>query len=225
MKSDKIAILVTSYCGGNDPEYYSTGTEDQNQRKRHMARTLARYLRDTGYYLCYSSHSALDIETQSYCHAFVYDADNSWQRGGLPRRPNHGVAEMTATVNGLMMLKIKGFEQVLKLNYDQTPTIDYSATIDRCSRLPAAMSTYENATDYGMMSFYGDIDFVINTLPLDQLWRCEGAVESAWKQRIQQDGLAHRVHGFDSYSTMFNIAPDQLYHHSYVGSLLHEYPY
>lgn len=225
MKSDKIAILVTAYCGGNDPEYYSTGSEEQNQRKHYMARTLAKHLSKTGYHVCYSSHSALDQETQRYCNSFIYDSDNSWQINGLPRRPNHGVAEMTAIVNGLMLLKIKGFEKVLKLNYDQTPTVDYAATIDRCQTLSCQLATYENATDYGMMSFYGDIDFVIDTLPLDQLWRCEGAVETAWYQRIRADGLADRVHGFDSYTTMYNIAPDSLYHHSYVGSNLHEYPY
>lgn len=225
MKSDKIAILVTAYCGDNDPEFYSTGTEEQNQRKRYMAKTLAKYLKETGYYLCYSSHSALDRETQLLCNSFLYDADNSWQFNNLPNRPNHGVAEMTAIVNGLMMLKIKGFEKVLKLNYDQTPTINYEDTILRCSELSSAMCTYENATDYGMMSFYGTIDFIIDTLPLDQLWRCEGAVETAWKQRIYADGLAAKVHGFDSYSTMYDIPHDVLYHHSFVGSTLHEYPY
>lgn len=219
MRDNKTAILVTAYCGGNDPEFFSNGTEEDNQLRHHMARTLASYLKKTNYYICYSSHSALDVELQKHCNSFVYDADNSWQINSLPRRPNHGVAEMTAIVNGLMMLKIKGFEQVLKLSYDQTPTINYEATIERCQKTNKKMATYEAPTDYGMMSFFGNIDFIIDTLPLDQLWRCEGAVERAWKERIVNDGLQSNVHGFKTYEEMFDVPRGTIYHYSIYGTL------
>lgn len=219
------AILITAYCGGNDPVYYTTGNEEQNAKKRHMAKTLARHLGNLDYHVCMSSHSALDMDTQRACSSFIYDSDNSWQICGLPLRPNHGVAEMTAIVNGLMMLKTKGFDWVLKLNYDQTPTLDYDNVIKTCSQLDADLATYENATDYGMMVFWGNIDFIIDSLPLDRLQTCEGAVETCWYNKIADSLMKPRVHGFASYEQMFAVPDGTLLHHSYVGSALHEYNY
>ena len=62
--SKDTAILVTAYTGGNDPVYHSCGDDNAVLRKRLMAKTLVKYLSQTGYYICLSSHSTLDEETQ-----------------------------------------------------------------------------------------------------------------------------------------------------------------
>ena len=129
--SKDTAILITAYTGGNDPEYHSCGDQEAVMRKRMMTKTLVKYLKESGYYICLSSHSTLDEETQNMCHSFIYDSDNRWQIDGIPNRPNHGVAEMSAIQNGLNVLSRYGFKNVLKLCYDQHPDLDYTKLIKK----------------------------------------------------------------------------------------------
>ena len=194
--SKDTAILITAYTGGNDPEYFKTGNDSVIHQKRHMAKTLAKYLKETGYYVCLSSHSTLDEETQRYCHSFIYDSDNRWQIDGVPNRPNHGVAEMTAIHNGLNVLSRYGFKNVLKLCYDQHPDLNYKKLIGKLS--------------------------------MNEIWRCESAVERAWLGSIRDKGLENQLYGYSSYDEMLELPQGSPHHFASLqqdGTVINEYNY
>ena len=217
--SKQTAFLVTTYCGGNDPAHLSTGDEIQNDKKRYMTKTLLRYLKDTGYYVCCTSHSSLDRETQDSCNMFIYDSDNSYQINGQPIRPNHGVAELISMVNGLMHLKVKGFDRVMKLCYDQIPDYDYVSIIKKYQDLDCDLVSCANAFDLGTLFFYGDIDFILDTLPIDELWRlnAHNVMERAWREKVVSKNLLHRVHAVEHYEHFFNLPYLGTFHYAGNG--------
>ena len=206
-QSNDTAFLVTTYTGGNDPPYWNTGNEEQNELKRYMTKTLLRHLKSTNYYICLSSHSTIDRETQEYCNMFVYDSDNCFQINGQPLRPQHGVAELTAMINGLLHLKVKGFNKVMKICYDQIPDYDYVSIIKKYEKIDCDLVACMNHFDLGTLFFYGNINFLLETLPIDELWRlnAHNVMERAFREKVVSKGLLHRVHGVTHYEDFFNL--------------------
>ena len=224
--SKDTAILITSYTGGNDPEYHSCGDYSIVQRKRRMLRTLVKALKETGYYICLSSHSILDEETQSYCHSSIYDSDNRWQIDGVPNRPNHGVAEMSAIHNGLNVLSRYDFKNVLKLCYDQHPDLDYVKLIKKFEGLNTKLATYKSPWDLATLCFFADVQFVKDTFSMNEIWRCEGAVERAWYDSVRDKGMMDLVYGYSSYDEMLELPPNSVHHFASMdGNKLHDYNY
>lgn len=224
--SKDTAILITAYTGGNDPTYHSCGDDAAVIRKRMMTKTLIKYLKQSGYYICLSSHSTLDEETQNMCHSFIYDSDNRWQIDGVPNRPNHGVAEMSAIHNGLNVLSRYGFKNVLKLCYDQHPDLDYSKLIKKFESLNTKLATYKSPWDLATLCFFADIQFVKDTFSMNEIWRCEGAVERAWYDSVKDKGLMDQVHGYSTYDEMLELPPNSVHHFASMdGNKLHEYNY
>lgn len=226
--SKDTAILITAYTGGNDPEYFKTGNDSVIHQKRHMAKTLAKYLKETGYYVCLSSHSTLDEETQRYCHSFIYDSDNRWQIDGVPNRPNHGVAEMTAIHNGLNVLSRYGFKNVLKLCYDQHPDLNYKKLIGKFESMNKKLITLQDAYGVGTLCFFADIQFLKDTLSMNEIWRCESAVERAWLGSIRDKGLENQLYGYSSYDEMLELPSGSPHHFASLqqdGTVINEYNY
>jgi len=224
--SKDTAILITAYTGGNDPVYHSCGDDEAVMRKRMMTKTLMKYLKESGYYICLSSHSTLDEETQNLCHSFIYDSDNRWQIDGVPNRPNHGVAEMSAIHNGLNVLSRYGFKNVLKLCYDQHPDLDYPKLIRKFESLNTKLATYKSPWDLATLCFFADIQFVKDTFSMNEIWRCEGAVERAWYDSVRDKGLMDQVHGYSTYDEMLELPPNSVHHFASMdGNKLHAYNY
>jgi hypothetical protein len=226
--SKDTAILITAYTGGNDPEYFKTGNDSIIHQKRYMAKTLAKYLKETGYYVCLSSHSTLDEETQRYCHSFIYDSDNRWQIDGVPNRPNHGVAEMTAIHNGLNVLSRYGFKNVLKLCYDQHPDLNYKKLIGKFESMNKKLITLQDAYGVGTLCFFADIQFLKDTLSMNEIWRCESAVERAWLGSIRDKGLENQLYGYSSYDEMLELPQGSPHHFASLqqdGTVINEYNY
>jgi hypothetical protein len=220
------AILITAYTGGNDPSFHSCGDEAAVKRKEHMAKTLTKYLKQSGYYVCMSSHSILDIETQSYCHSYIYDSDNSWQINGLPRRPNHGVAELTAIHNGINLLEGKGFKNILKLCYDQHPDLDYPKLIENYKSLNKKLVTFQTPYDLATMCFFSDIQFFKETFGLNEVYRAEYALERAWLESVREKGRMEEVFGYSTYREMLELKDSDPDHFaSMQGNTLYAYNY
>jgi hypothetical protein len=226
--SKDTAILVTVYTGGNDPDYFNCGDDSVIQHKRHMAKTLAKYLQKSGYYVCYSSHSTIDEETQKYCHLVIYDSDNRWQIDGVPARPNHGVAEMSAIINGVNVLSRHGFKNVLKLCYDQHPNLDISKLVNKFESMNKKLITLQDAYGIGTLSFFSDIEFLKTTLSMKEIYRLNEPVERGWLASIREKGLEHELYGYSSYSEMLEFdsnTPDHFASLQQSGSLMHTYNY
>jgi hypothetical protein len=224
--SKDTAILITAYTGGNDPEYHSCGDNEAVIRKRMMTKTLVKYLKDSGYYVCLSAHSTLDEETQNMCHSFIYDSDNRWQIDGVPNRPNHGVAEMTAIHNGLNVLSRYDFKNVLKLCYDQHPNLNYPKLIQKFESLNTKLATYKSPWDLATLCFFADIQFVKETFSMNEIWRCEGPVERAWFDSVRDKNRMNEVHGYSTYDEMLELPPNSVHHFaSMEGNILHAYNY
>jgi hypothetical protein len=173
-----------------------------------------------------SSHSTLDEETQNYCHSFIYDSDNRWQIDGVPNRPNHGVAEMTAIHNGLNVLGRYGFKNVLKLCYDQHPDLNYPKLINKFESINKKLVTLQDNYGVGTLCFFGDIQFVKDTFSMNEIWRCEGAVERAWLGSIRDKELTEQIHGYSTYDEMLELPPGAVHHFASMdGNKLHDYNY
>lgn len=224
--SKNTAILITAYTGGNDPAYHSCGDDTAVMRKRMMTKTLMRYLKQSGYYICLSSHSTLDEETQNMCHSFIYDSDNRWQIDGVPNRPNHGVAEMSAIQNGLNVLSRYGFSNVLKLCYDQHPDLNFVKLINKFESIDKKLITLQDSYGVGTLCFFADIQFVKDTFSMNEIWRCEGAVERAWLSSIRDKGLEDHIYGYSTYEEMLELPLGSVHHFaSMEGNKLHDYNY
>ena len=226
--SKDTAILITAYTGGNDPDFFKTGNDSVIYQKRHMVKTLVKYLKSSGYYICLSSHSTLDEETQNMCHSFIYDSDNRWQIDGVPNRPNHGVAEMSAIQNGLNVLSRYGFKNVLKLCYDQHPDLNYQKLIGKFESMNKKLITLQDAYGIGTLCFFADVQFVKDTLSMNEIWRCESAVERAWLSSIRDKGLIDQIYGYSSYDEMLELPSGSPHHFASLqedGTVINEYNY
>jgi hypothetical protein len=226
--SKDTAILITAYTGGNDPDYFKTGDDSIIHQKRHMVKTLVKYLKQSGYYICLSSHSTLDEETQNMCNSFIYDSDNRWQIDGVPNRPNHGVAEISAITNGLNVLSRYGFKNVLKLCYDQHPDLDYPKLIGKFESMNKKLLTLQDDYGVGTLCFFADIQFIKDTLSMNEIWRCESAVERAWLGSIRDKGLVDQIHGYSSYDEMLELPAGSPHHFASLqqeGTVVNAYNY
>jgi hypothetical protein len=224
------AILITAYTGGNDPEHHSCGDSDAVKHKRLMVKTLVKYLKDSGYYVCVSSHSTIDEETQNMCDTFIYDSNNCWQINGVPKRPNYGVAEMTAIHNGLNFLTGHGFKKILKLCYDQHPNLDYAKLIQKFESMDKKLISLKDDYGVGTLCFFADIQFVRDTFSMNEVYRIDDlpvqAVERVWFNSIRDKGLMNEVHGYSSYDEMLELPPNSVHHFASMdGNKLHDYNY
>jgi hypothetical protein len=118
--NEDTAVVVTAYCDGQNPE-----------EKRKMAKTLVKSLKEKGHYVCMTTHSILDEETQSYCDAYLYDRNNPWQINGQPTRPKHAVAELILMHTANDFVQKYGFKNVFKMTFDLSPNLDVHEIINR----------------------------------------------------------------------------------------------
>jgi hypothetical protein len=223
--SQDTAILITAYTGGNDPSHYNCGNDNVIMSKRKMAKTLVKYLRETGYYICLSSHSTLDEETQNLCHSFIYDSDNRWQIDGIPKRANHGVAELSAIHNGVNMLSRYGFKNIFKLCYDQHPDLDYTKLIKKYESLDKKLVTFKYPGVLATMCFYSNIEFFKETFPMTEIYRAESALENAWHDSVRDRGMMDSVYGYPTFNEMLELPDGESPHFAIFGSNLKEYNY
>lgn len=229
--SKDTAILVVSYTGGNDPEHYSCGDYTIVQKKLRMLRTLMKKLKETGYYVCLASHSILDEETQNSCHLSIYDSDNCWQINGVPKRPSYSIAEMTSIHNGLDLLRARGFKNVLKLCYDQRPDVDYGKLIKKFETSDKKLITLQDDYGVGTLFFFADMQFVKDTLSMDEIHRIDylpvQAIERMWFNSIRDKGLTHEIQKYSTYEEMMEIPLGSPVHFSSMdgGNKLYDYNY
>ena len=203
--SNDTAILLTAYVGGNDPEHYSCGDEQTINMKKHMTKTITKYLQKSGYYICLSTHSIIDEETQRMCNAFVYDSDNRWQINGQPSTPSHAVAEMTIMHNGVDFLHKKGFKNFFKIAYDHYPDLNYEKIITKFTNLNKKVVTYKDYYGIGTGCYMSDIDFFRQTLSLNEIHRCDQPLERVWLSSIREHKLEHEIYGYSSYKDMLEF--------------------
>ena len=131
---------------------------------------LVKKLKESGHYVCLSSHSILDEETQSYCDAYLYDKYNPWQINGHPERPNHVCAELLAIHNGIEFLRKYGFKYIFKTCFDLSPNLDVHEIITRSKSKQKRLVTCRNAIDLGTLCFFSDIDFLPQTFNMNELY-------------------------------------------------------
>jgi hypothetical protein len=61
------------------------------------------------------------------------------------------------------------------LCYDQHPDLDYPKLIKKFEALNKGVVTLQDNYGIGTMCFFGNIQFVKNTLSMNEIWRCEDA--------------------------------------------------
>ena len=212
---------MTPYVGGNDPEHKSCGDAATVEKKKKMTKTLSKHLMSFGYYVCISSHSRLDEETQENCHAFLYDSHNCWQIDGIPSTPYYGVAEMTATHNAINYLESLGFKKFFKLCYDENPTLDYGKLIQKFDSYDKKLVTFKNSDTLGSMAYFCEIDFYRKTSSINEIYRLNNslAIERMWFDSIQDKGLWNDVHGFGCYYDMLELDRNLPLHYSDMSNV------
>jgi len=218
MSTEKTAILVTAYCGGETRDI-----------KRHMTRTICQQIKQQNpeLFVCLVSHSTHDEVTQENCDVFVYDKDNSFQIDGFPehRLNNHGVAELRSIYLGLNVLKEKNFSHFLKLCYDNTPNINFSSLIEKCENTGKELVTakwYEEGA-LGTNVFFSSIEFFEKTLGPDIIPLLEYNIENVWNHSVRTKGLIDDVCLNEDYLDFLGF---EIKHHAhYGGSQLDVYPY
>ena len=177
----KVAIVVTTYTGGQESELKSRMTKTLCKRLSELR------LFDLPFHVCLVSHSPIDIETQNYCHSFIYDADNSFQINGLPvDNLTHGMAELKSVHNAVNYLKRFGFTHFFKLTYDCDPTLDFVDIIKRavlvCEEQKKSMvcSGWGIKETIGFLMFYCKLDFFSEAFPLTkpEVWHANFEMQS-----------------------------------------------
>ena len=119
MTNEKLIAIVTSYCGGKDAE-----------QKTHMTKTLCKSLKEKGFDVCLSTHSHVGLDIQQYCDIVTYDADNSFQINGVPKRNNyHGISELKLLAQASSISLLKDYTHTLKFTFDNSPDLDYIDTV------------------------------------------------------------------------------------------------
>jgi hypothetical protein len=208
------AIIVTTYCGGN-----------YEAEKRRMTQTICKKLTEKGHFVILTSHSMIDMETQSYCDLFVYDKDNRFSFDGVPQRTtNHGVAELTLMRNAVNLIP-KGFKYLLKMAYDNKPDLDYHDIIQKCKETgkKAVTAKWGNDLSLGTQMYFSEIEFFNQTLSMNELWRCEKDLEYVWYDSVNEKGLLDQVHILDIYRNFFGH--DVLQYAHAGGTHVDPYPY
>lgn len=215
MLINKTIVIVTTYCGG---------THQVN--KRHMTKTLCKNLKAQGLDVCLVSHSPIDIETQSWCDLFVYDADNSFQQWGLPNRTdNHGVAELTSMWNAIAVIERKEYTHFLKVSYDNIPNLDYVDLIKKCEDTGKHLVTakWGNNITLGSHMYYSSVDLFIDTCGPHILNRCDKDLEYAWFDAVNEYHWMDNVHLIENYHDFLGHDIIQYCHAG--GKIVDGYPY
>jgi hypothetical protein len=220
--NEDTAVVVTAYCDGQNPE-----------EKRKMAKTLVKSLKEKGHYVCMTTHSVLDEETQSYCDAYLYDKNNPWQINGQPTRPNHAVAELILMHTANDFVQKYGFKNVFKMTFDLSPNLDVHEIINRSKSKNKRLVTCRNNTDLGTLCFFSDVGFLRETFQMDQIHRISPAtnysVEPTWYQLVLEKGLIDETcDEYPLYHDFLNIPHDEPMHYSEVDDVhltnkMHEY--
>lgn len=182
------AVLVTTYCAG-----------EHEEEQRRMTKILCRNLFESGHFVVLASHTPIDLETQNYCHIFVYDSDNSFSVNGIPsnHNRNHGIAELRSFHNALDILP-KKFKYVFKLAYDNNPDLDYHDIISKCKKTNKKLVTgkWGNDVTFGLHTCFFDVDFFRETFSWDELYRFENSVniEHVWFESVRDKNLLEETH-------------------------------
>lgn len=208
----KTAIIVSTYTGGKNPAYKTALTKNICHRLKST----------TPYYLCLTSHSPIDIETQKLCDGFVYDSDNSFQINGLPKiispfftptgeptltgtNLTHGVAELTAIHNAVNYLERFGFTHFFKLTYDCDPDLDYNALIykaeaimEQTNKSLICSGWWGRYDSIGFLMFFSRIDFFKKAFPLNQAEMYIDCFELQTYKVVQNLGLLDEVYWHDN---------------------------
>jgi hypothetical protein len=221
MNSDT-AVIVPAYCGSN--------TIEGEKQKRLMTKTLCKSLYEAGHFVVLASHSTIDIETQNYCHLFVYDCDNSFSVDGIPERNRpHSVAELTSIHNALKLLP-KRIKYVLKVCYDNQPDFDFADVIQKAKNTGKKLVTgkWGNDITLGVHLCFFDIDFFHETLSFDELPRYDSQpnLEHVWYSSVRDKGLLDQVHGSEMYDRPPYFFGHEVKQYSNDGGTrLVDYPY
>ena len=208
---DKTAVIVSTYTGGINSEYKTALTKNLCQRLKF----------NSPYYLCLTSHSPIDVETQKLCDGFVYDSDNSFQINGLPKlispfftpdgeptisgtNLTHGVAELTAVHNSLNYLERFGFTHFFKMTYDCDPNLDYNALIYKAQSIMEQTNKSFICSGWcgrydaiGFLMFYSKIDFFRKAFPLSEAEMYSDCFELQTYEVVKKLGLLHEVYWHD----------------------------
>ena len=209
-----IAIVVTSYCGGNHQE-----------EKRKMTKTICKMLSEKGHYVILTTHSPVDADTQNHCDVFVYDKDNRFSFDGVPQRTtNHGVAELTLMRNAVKLIPAE-FKYLLKMAYDNKPDLDYHDIIQKCKETgkKAVTAKWGNDITLGTQMYFSEIEFFKQTLSMSELYRCDKDLEYVWYDSVKDKNLLDQVHVLDLYRNFFGH--DVLQYAHAAGTLVDHYPY
>lgn len=216
---DDTAIIVTAYCGG---------AVENEQRK--MTKSLCKSLYEKGHFVILASHSTIDLETQQYCHMFVYDSNNDFHVDGVPQsNRSHSVAELTSIHNALKLLP-KRFKYVLKVCFDNSPKIDYADIIEKCKQTGKRCVTgrwVPMEITLGLNLMFFEPEFFQETLSLKELYRYDMVpnIEHAWFDSVVEKGLLDEVHRevYDLPPYFFGHNIQQYSHDG--GQWVREYPY
>lgn len=217
---NKIAIVVTSFTGGANPEL-----------KEKMTKTLCKKLSSTtSYYICLASHSPIDAETQQYCNAAIYDSDNSFQIDGLPKdKLTHGMAELKSLHNAINHLQGKGFTHMFKLTFDCDPTLDFNTIIEKAKIVidqtgkKMICSGWGNYQTIGFLIFYSELNFFKKTFSLDTPEEWKECFEIQAYNMVDKLGLTDQLylHSQSSYDSFLGH-PIKDYSHQ-GGTVFEEY--
>ena len=119
-----------------------------------------------------------------------------------------------------------GFKNVLKLCYDQHPDLDYPKLIKKFESLNKKVVTLQDDYGIGTLCFFADIQFVKDTFSMNEVFRCETAVERAWLGSIRDRGLVDQIHGYSTYEEMLELPLGSVHHFASMdGNKLHAYNY
>lgn len=213
-----VAVLVTTYCG--DP---------RRALKEHMTEKLCESLqKTTDFYICLTSHSPINTQTQVFCDASLYDADNSFKINGLPNCDNSfWIAELTSIHNGVNYLVSKGFKSFVKITYDCDPTVDFNYLIYSCldTKKQLVSVKFQNLEDaIGTFLFYSDINFFKRVLPLEECHNYDCYTEWCLYNSLRQKTLLKEVHLENGYDDFFGLNIEQ---YSFCGGteFYKKYPY
>ena len=90
------------------------------------------------------------------------------------------------------------------------------------------MATYKSPWDLATLCFFADIQFVKDTFSMDEIWRCEGPVERAWYNSVQDKGLMDQVHGYTTFDEMLELPSGSVHHFASLqqeGTVVNAYNY
>jgi len=104
--------------------------------------------------------------------------------------------------------------------------LNYPKLINKFESINKKLVTLQDNYGIGTLCFFGDIQFVKDTFSMNEIWRCEGAVERAWLGSIRDKELTGQIHGYSTYDEMLELPPGAVHHFASMdGNKLHDYNY